>query len=458
MALASRAEPGSSKTSSGPSAPLWEPDFALGVRLNMEEKFPGGYDLDEGVEVAKRLEATGQIDYISCVVGNNWGAPSYLQTHHYGEAEWSSSAARFRQALSVPVVYAGRVTHPALAAEVIRNGHADVVGIARAMFADGQFLSKARAGRLQDIRPCIGTNDCIHRVMVERLRFGCSVNPHTGQEGTPAPSPTSRAKAVLVAGGGPAGLELAAQLAERGHRVALWEREGELGGQMRVAARVRENGAYGEYIAFQTRRLDSLGVEVHTGLEATPDNVRQACPDVLAVATGSTGRRPEIPGVHLPVVLEGRDVLEGKAEAGDRVVVIAMEDHMQPLTIAGFLTDLGKHVQLVYSTPSIAPLVGKYSLGAPLAKLSAAGAAILVTTRAVSIDEDRVLTRNTYSGVDGELTGYDSVVLACGGRPDSRLYDALKDVVPETHLLGDAYAPRRISFATRQAYALARKI
>ncbi|MEY9211743.1 NAD(P)-binding protein [Thermobifida halotolerans] len=433
-------------------------DFTVGVRLNMDELFEGGYDLAEGLAIATALQASGTVDYLHCVVGNNWGAPSYIQTHHYGVARWSDLAHRFTRALDIPVVHTGRIATAAAAARVVEEGHADVVGMARAVFADGDLVAKARGGRAADIRPCVGTNDCLHRVVVEGMRFGCSVNPRTGREAEPPPSRTERPRRVLVAGAGPAGLELSALLAERGHRVSVWEREERVGGQMRVAARAAENASYADFLAFQERRLASLGVEVALGREATAEAVADAGFDVVAVATGARSRRPDIPGVDLPFVVDGREVLLGWAEVGGRVLVVAMEDHMQPLTIAGHLADLGRDVTVLYPTPAVAPLVGRYSIGAPLAKLSAAGARIEVTERVTRVEPGRVVSRNVYSGVAREHTGYDSVVLACGGEAESALYTELEGRVAERHVLGDAYAPRRISFATRQAYELALRI
>jgi 2,4-dienoyl-CoA reductase-like NADH-dependent reductase (Old Yellow Enzyme family)/thioredoxin reductase len=430
-------------------------DITVGVRINMDEMFEGGYDLDEGIEIARALQATGHVDYFHGVIGNNWGAPSYIQPHHYGLANWSELAGRFKQALDVPVVYAGRVSTPQAGEAVIASGHADVVGMARAMFADAQIISKSRAGRTDEIRPCIGCNDCLHAGVVEGLPFGCSVNPRTGYEFTPLPTPADPIKSVLVVGGGPAGLELAAVAAERGHQVTLWEREPHLGGQMRTAAAVAENHAFGDFIDFQTRRLQRLGVNVVTGKAGTADAIADAGFDTVAVATGSAPRSHEAPGSHLPFVLEGRDVMNGNAQAGQRVVVIAMEDHMQPLTIASFLVEQGKDVQLVYQTPAIAPIVGKYSIGAPLAKITEAGARVRVMERVTSIEQGRLETANVYSGAASEITDFDSVVLACGGTSDNGLYQDLKGRIDDLHLLGDAYAPRRIWFATRQAYALA---
>jgi thioredoxin reductase len=425
------------------------------VRMNMDELFDGGYAAEEGIEIARALEATGLVDYIHGVIGNNWGAPSYIQPSHYQPAEWSAIAGRFRAALTLPVVYTGRVKSPEVAEQVLASGHADVVGMARAMFAEERIVSKARAGRLDEIRPCIACNECLHTRTNENLPFGCAVNPQTGRETEPALPAAAAPRRVLVVGGGPAGLELAALLAERGHRVTLWERSAALGGQMHVAAQARENACFEDFIRFQERRLARLGVEVALEQAATADRVIAFGADVVALATGAVPRRPDIPGVDLPFVVEGRDVMLGRAETGARVAVIAMEDHMQPLTIAGFLTDQGKQVQLVCQTPGIAPLVGKYSIGAPLAKLSAAGATVRVMERVTAIAPGRLETRNVYSDTAGGITGFDSVVLACGGLPATELFEALEGRVGRLHILGDAYAPRRIWFATRQAYALA---
>ena len=432
------------------------PGLAVGVRLNMDELFDGGYDLEGGLAIARHLEATGLIDYVHCVTGNNWGAPSYIQPHHYRPAQWSGQAARFRESLDVRVVYSGRVATIETAADVVARGHADVVGMARAMFAEPQLVSKARSGRYAEIRPCIGTNDCLHRVVVDGIRFGCSVNPATGHEGDPPAGELETARSVLVVGGGPAGMELAALLGEAGHRVALWEREEELGGQLLAAAAAAENAAYRDFIAFQTGRLERAGVELRLGLAASSDDVLAEAPDVVAVATGARPRWPDAVPAGTPGVVEGRDVLLGRVDVGERVLVVAEEDHMQPLTVAGHLCDLGHRVTAVWSSPAVAPAVGRYSIGAPLAKLSAAGAELVVAERVVDVRDGRVTTRSTYSETQRVRPGFDTVVLACGGEAETGLYDAVRGRRAEVHVLGDAYAPRRMSFATRQAYELAR--
>lgn len=428
------------------------PGFVIGMRFNMDEFFEGGYDLAEGIRIAQAFEASGHIDYIHCVIGNNWGAPSYVQPHVFGRAQWAEMAGRFRAALSIPVIYGGRVSDPEAGEAVLAEGHADVVSIARAFFADEDFVAKAHAGASDTIRPCIGCNDCLHAAAIDGLPFGCSVNPRAGREAEPAPAPAPTPRRVTVVGGGPAGMEAAAVAAERGHHVTLWDRAPQLGGLMRVAGAVPENAAYLAFIDHQTARLTEAGVTLKLGEEATADTILADAPDVVLLATGTRPRSLDAPGVDAPFVVEGRDVLMGTADVGRNVVVIAREDHMQPLTVTSALLERGCSVRVIYQTPGVAPGVGKYSIGGILGKLTGQGATFTVMTRVAGIAPDKLTLKCVYSGVESEMTDFDTVVLACGGTPDAGLYDALKGKGPEVRIFGDAYVPNRILHATRQAY------
>lgn len=434
------------------------PGFTVGIRMNMAEGEPGGYDLLGGAAIAGRLADARLVDYVHLVMGSPWGDPSYIQPHHYPAGGWAEQAALYRRSLSIPIVYTGRITGPDVAEKALADGHADVVGMARAHFADGELLAKARDGRAADIRPCIGCNECISRRYVENLPFACAVNPDAGRE-VEGPLPRVAVKKhLLVVGGGPAGLELAVRAAERGHKVSLWEAADRLGGQVRLAALLPTQEGFLSWVDHLSRRLDQLDVNVHRGRRATAEAVLAEGMDMVAVATGAVARRPDITGLDLPFVHDMRDVLTDRAALGRRVHVIVQDDHAAPLALADLLAQRGHAVTLLYQTPGPAPLVGRYTLGAFLARLSRGGVTFRHQVQAIAIEPGGIRLRNVFSFKEEVADGVDSVILACGSVADAGLYAALKGRQANLHLLGDAFAPRRIVFATQQAYALAARL
>ena len=432
--------------------------ITLGLRLCLDEMIDGGYGLDECQRVMAAFTEEGTVDYFSLDVGSNWGAPSYIPPGSYPEAAWAPLCGQARQATDRPVVYAGRAATPETAAAVIARGDADLVAMARAIMADPQFVAKAASGRRALIRPCIGLNECIHRQTVEGLVYGCAVNPRAGRESEDDLAATDRPRRILVAGGGPAGMEAAALAAEIGHDVALWERADHLGGQFAIAARAGMNGTFSDWITWQGERLARAGVGVSLRREATVEDVVGAGVDTVIVATGARPRPLAVPGAGHPGVVQGADVLSGAAEIGSRVLVVAEDDRPAPVAVADHLAGGGHDVTLVFQTPAVAPLVGKYSMGALLARLDAGGVQLVPLTRVVGIGLPQVDLAHAYSGRRWSAGPFDSVVLSCGAVPVDGLYHDLKGRHSDVHLLGDAYAPRRVVFATRQAWDLVRTL
>lgn len=430
-------------------------DFTVGARLNMFEEIPGGYDLSEGIEIAQRLEASGMVDYLSLVAGSNWGNPSYVQSHVYPAAAWAELSGEFVKAVGLPIAYAGRVTTPEVAEQVIASGQAHIVGVARALLADPEWVSKAEQGRASDIRPCTGCNECISTAVVERSGFACAINPHAGTESTVTwPSPSQRPRRMLVVGGGPAGMEFAALAAERGHDVELWEASDHLGGLLRTAAAAPTFGTFATYLDWQERRLADRGVRVVLGRTADVESVTAGGFDVVVVASGTAPRRPEVPGDDLPFVHDVRHVVDGTADVGHRVVVVAQDDHVPPLAVADLLAESGHEVTIVYGTTGPAPLMSRYSIGGFLARLEHGGVDIRTSLQLERIEQGAVHLRRVYSQLPVVISEVDSVVLACGGVPLGGLATELRGRVPEVHVIGDAFAPRRQIYATREAYAL----
>ncbi|WP_343994727.1 FAD-dependent oxidoreductase [Nocardioides dubius] len=437
------------------------PDRIVGVRLNLREEEPGGYGIDGpdgAIAIARALEASGHVDYLSCAIGSPWGNPSYIQSQHHRPAEWSALAGRVKEAVSLPVVYTGRVTSPAVAEELLAAGHADAVGMARAMIADGKLLTKAQAGRPEDIRPCVGGNECISRRVVEGTPFSCAVNPEAGKEADRSFATRTATRRILVIGGGPAGMETAGLAAERGHQVTLWEAGHSLGGQLRIAANAPCHEDYRSYLAWQERRLATAGVEITTGQRADAQGVEAFSADHVVVATGASARTPDISGVDLPHVHTAYSVLaddEQRIALGEHVLVVAQDDHLAPLSVADFLATRGHRVTLVHGTAAPGPLLSRYILGSILARLDAGGVTLRASEQPVSIEDGRVAVRHVYSGTTRAIERVDSVVLSCGAVPESALHDELRTRGIAADIIGDAYAPRRLVFATKQARELA---
>lgn len=427
--------------------------ITLGLRLCVDEMIEGGYGVEECRRVIAAFTAEGTVDYFSLDVGNNWGAPSYVAPNTYGPAEWAARCAEAGAATHLPVLYAGRVTDIETARRVIADGHADLVGVVRALIAEPRLLQIARDGE-GDPRPCIGVQDCLSRRVVEHLPFACAVNTDVGREDEPAPAPAPVPLTLLVVGGGPAGTEVAALAAERGHRVVLWEREDRLGGQMAVAAQARMNQPFARFVDWQGRRLERVGVTVVLGREATPDAVLEHGADVVVVATGAIPRLPDAAGLDQPHVHTAAAVLQGERHLGARVLVVAEDDRPAPLAVADHLAGRGHDVLLVHRSPEPAPLMNAYSIGGVLARLDADGGRLLPHARLVAVEGSTVHLANVYSGRRFEVEGVDDVVLACGAVSDAALYHFLLGRVPRLHLVGDAFAPRRVVAATRQARAL----
>jgi 2,4-dienoyl-CoA reductase-like NADH-dependent reductase (Old Yellow Enzyme family)/thioredoxin reductase len=432
--------------------------FTFGLRLCLDELIDGGYQLDDCLRFVEAFTKDGMIDYFSFDVGNNWGNPSYIQLGWHEDFEWAALCGEAKQATHLPVVYAGRVTSPEQAEAIIAAGQADLVAMARATMADPDVVAKARGDDPVAVRPCIGLNECIHRKQVEGLKYACGVNPTFAREHELAGSATSttRRRSILVIGGGPAGSELAAQCADQGHSVQLWEQNGHLGGALAIAAMARANHKYQRWIDWQTDRLARLGVDVVLGRAATVDEILAVDAGELAIATGAVPRRPPIPGIDADHVVTAAAALSGAAALGNRIVVVAEDDGPAPLSVSDHLAGLGHQVTLVFQSAGPAPLVGKYSLGSMLARLVDGGVQMIPMSRVVAIDGGTLQLAASYGKRRWQIGPFDSVVLAAGSIPDDSLYRQLKGRHPSVHLLGDAFAPRRMVFATRQAFELAR--
>ena len=431
-------------------------DLALGVRLCGDEFIEGGTTIDEAIEVAKLVEAAGNVDYINTSIGVATASLFMIEASMHippGYATFIPSA--IRKAVDLPVVGVGRFKDPQQAERALADGHCDLVGVVRGQIADPDFAAKARAGATDDIRLCLSCNqECVGRMGLNRW-LGCIENPQTGREAEwkatqhvkLSPTPTN----VLVVGAGPAGLQAAIAAARNGHRVTVLEKEDAAGGQVRLAASVPNRAEFGDLIRNQLTECKRLGVAIEYGVSAWPGLVLERNAQHVVVATGAEPQQPWwVAGEGVTIgVADVRHVLDGSADPFGTVVIIDEIGFHHATSVAELLADRGCNVEIV--TPGM--VVGQ-DLGITLDMenwlIRAHAKGIVQSTDLVpmGLAGNELTLLHHPTGTNNTRTP-DWVVLAVPPQPVEWLYHdlstntALQDAGVTVSRVGDAVAPRR---------------
>ncbi|MDO9405866.1 MAG: NADPH-dependent 2,4-dienoyl-CoA reductase [Polaromonas sp.] len=301
------------------------PDFILIYRLSVIDLIPDGSSWDEVVQLAKAIEAAGATLINSGIGWHEARVPTIATSVPRGAFTWVTKKLReeLRAAgLAIPVITSNRINTPELAEKVLADGCADMVSMARPFLADPNFVNKAARNRSADINTCIACNQaCLDHAFQAKLA-SCLVNPRAGHETTLLIRPAPASRRIAVIGAGPAGLAAATTLAERGHRVDLYDAAGDIGGQFNLARRVPGKEEFAETLRYFRGRIEQTGVALHLNTRAEADGLIAAQFDDVILATGVTPRDPRIPGQEHPGVLSYIDVLLARQPVGRRVALI----------------------------------------------------------------------------------------------------------------------------------------
>jgi len=448
------------------------PGMPIEIRISGSECLEDGYDIDEGVRIAKALD--GKVDLIHVSAGHHEVESASMITHptmFLPDGVNVKYAAEIKKHVTTPVATVGALTDPEMMNEIIMSGQADIVQLGRQTLADPDLPLKARTGNEDEINKCMRCMTCFSCSTRSGI-FYCAINPVIGHEldainGTPPRKP----KAVLVVGGGVGGMQAALTASQRGHKVVLCEKSDELGGILRCERNVPFKEKLDSYINKQALLISRAPIDVHLNIEVTPEVARSFRPDVIIAALGARPVVPGIAGIENAIMAE--DVYKNPEKAGNRVVIIG--GGLVGIELGIFLAQAGRTVEVVEMLPSTivprdaaqiserisnprqlepgANIVHGSALAEELKKLP--NMKITVSAKALEILPGSI----TVDEQDGQrIIIADTIICAAGYRSLSDEAVAMYDCAPEFYQIGDCVAPKDILTATQTAYQVARDI
>jgi 2,4-dienoyl-CoA reductase-like NADH-dependent reductase (Old Yellow Enzyme family) len=447
-------------------------DFILGLAVSVDEASEATLSVEDLQAVVAWHDERRLMDYVTCGTGSYFDFYKIIPTSLYPQRLGAPYAAALKSVVRHALVQAeSHIRTPEAAEAVLAAGQADLVSIVRGQIADPYLVAKARDDRAAEVRPCISCNQLCWGRRSRDYWISCLVNPSAGREwewgGAPFP-PADVARHVLVAGGGPAGLETARVAAERGHRVTLVERGETLGGQFRLAARQPSREQIGDLLAWFQRELGRLGVDVRLGIELDAAGVAEIGAEVVVVATGARPARAgfqraaplvdRLPGVDAEDVFAIHDVLDGATLPGRRVVVLDDLGDWRGTGTALALAETGHEVTLVTAAPVIAGGLAHSAADGPLRRrFVAAGGTALPNVVVDGWHDGSAELRFLLDGGSVDLEA-DALVIAETAVSETALADELRQGRVPFELIGDAVAPRRASLAFYEGRNLARRL
>jgi len=428
-------------------------DYPIFFRVGAWEDMAEGIKTDEAVQFASELEKAGA-DVIDVSVGHleepglevSPGPDKPMGTFaHLAEA--------VKKKVKIPVAAVGRINTTEAAEGILAEGKADLVAVGRQLIADPLWPNKVAGGHIEDIVPCISCNVCLDTAF-SAGELKCSVNASLGKEAEYALRPAEKKKKIVVIGGGPAGMEAARTAALRGHKVVLVDKQKELGGQLLLASVAPHKEVISSLNKYMAGQLKKAGVQVLLGQEATVKSIKAMNPEVVVLAAGSIPSVPDIPGSRRDNVVLASDVLAGRKQVGNRVVVIGGE--LVGCETADFLAQKGKTVTVMRRGAEMAAAMNRQARENLLARLRRNKVTMLTGVRYEEItDRGLAITDKERRRQNIEA---DTVVLATGAVPSTELAAELKHQNVTVLPIGDCVRPGKIVDAIGDGARVGREV
>ncbi|MGI9425329.1 MAG: FAD-dependent oxidoreductase [Hyphomicrobiaceae bacterium] len=436
----------------------------VGYRMGVEEFTVGGLTIDDTLRVAETLSADGLVDYLSLAQGNFNSIETHLPDRHSPILVYRSLHRRFKAiAHGVPVVASTRIQHPDQVSQLVADGEVDMIGLCRALLADPDWPKKAQRGQADSIRRCMACNQCWAWIG-NGEPIACATNPVTGREHRWRRLETDRAAlahSIVVVGGGPAGLEAARVAAARGHDVQLWERSDRLGGRLKRIHEVPHFEEVGNVLDYLIPQTQASGAAIRYGERATVATVLAANPDDVVIAVGATPYAPDIPGDGTVPVVTTDDHLPFADLSGRTVVVMDDDGYYWTAAVTESVIAAGARpivVSRVFEVCREVPMVSRIEY---LRQLDRHDGKAIANTYVSRIRAGNVLLRNYLTERETVVQDVAAVVWVGAAKPKGSLAADLRRAGMEKHrihVVGDAFAPRRLFHALTEAHAAARSI
>ncbi|MFZ7131680.1 MAG: FAD-dependent oxidoreductase [Eubacteriales bacterium] len=430
------------------------PGFPIEVRMSGSECYQGGYDLDEGIAIAKQLD--GHVNLLHVSAGNHEIEEIFAVTHPSMFLEDGCNvkyAAEIKKHVKAPVAAIGALSDPALMEDIIASGKADVVEMARQLFADPDFPNKIRTGNEDKARKCMRCLSCFSSELTNGEPY-CAINPEIGREfEMKYEIPAAKSKNVLVVGGGVGGMQAALSCADRGHKVVLCEKSDRLGGVLRCEEEVDFKKPLEYYLNQQSKAIEDSNIDLRLNTKVTLDYAEEIKPDVIIAALGAQPVKPPIIGIDGDNVISAQDAYIDVDKVKDIVVILGAG--LVGIELGLHLINNGKKVHIIEMMNHIKDGGNFLHILGLKTEMLKRGLEISFNMRAIEINDKGIVCQ----GENGDNTfEADTVIYAVGQKPLREEAIELNFCAPEFYQIGDCVLPRNITSATSEAFLISRNI